>query len=323
MIVIAAILAVHAAHLPLQGGASVRDLEVMCNRGIDNPGAETAAVVAAQLQRETGARAAFLRGCQHLARRDFGKAGSEFERATKDSPNEAAFHFWFGRATGEQAQRANVLRQPGLARRTKGEFERAVELDSSYVPAREGLVRYYLAAPGMFGGSVDKAREQADAIGRINAYRGGLAHANVSIAAKDTAALIRAHEGLASLYPDSLVPRVSLFNVHSARRDWPAAWRELDAALRLRPSLATLRYAEGRVSAESGQQLDRGEAALRAYLSHAPAPNEPSHAGAHWRLGMIAAHRGDVAGARKAYEVALSLDPKFEQAKASLAKLKS
>lgn len=312
-----------AGTLLTQGSVSVRELEVMCNRGIDNPGAETAGVVAAQLQRETGPRASFLRGCQHLAKRDFGKAGAEFERATRESPNEAAFHFWFGRATGEQAQRANVLRQPGLARRTKGEFERAVELDSSYIPAREGLVRYYIAAPGMFGGSIDRAREQAAAITRLNAYRGGLAHANVAIADKDTAALIRAHEELAALFPDSLVPRVSLFNVHAARRDWPAAWRELDAALRLRPSLVTLRYAEGRVAAESGQQLDRGEAALRAYLGHSPAPNEPSLAGAHWRLGMIAAHRGDVAGARKSYETALSVDPKFEPAKAALARLKS
>jgi tetratricopeptide (TPR) repeat protein len=301
---------------------SLRDLERTCFAVTDDPRPAIVEQLTPLIGRETGVRLSFLRGCRLLAEEKFGPAGAEFEKAVKGEPNEAIYHFWFGRATGEQAQRANPLRQPGLARRTKGEFEKAAALDSNYLPAREGLLQYYLAAPGFLGGSIDQARVQAAAIARLNPYRGGIAHANVAFAAKDTAGLIRAHEGLVAAFPDSATPHSVLYNVHMARKQWPLAWAAIDRLERLRPEMTVLRYAIGRAAAESGEQLDRGEASLRQYLQHAPVPNEPSPAAAHWRLGMIAEKRGDTAAARREYETAAGLDPKLKQAKEALARLK-
>ncbi|HEX9565187.1 MAG TPA: hypothetical protein VF981_14490 [Gemmatimonadaceae bacterium] len=300
--------------------AAARELERVCDRAVSDPRPQTSDALEERLPSETGAAASFLRGCQQLARRDFGRAGAEFERAVKAEPSVAVYHFWFGRASGEQAQRANILRQPGLARRTKGEFEKAVALDPTYIPAREGLVRYYIAAPGAFGGSVDRAREQAVEISRLNAYRGGLAHANVAIAARDTAALVAAHDRLAAQFPDSAVPWLSLVNIHLARRQWLSAWSAIDSVERRRPDLATVPYAIGRAAAESGEQLDRGEAALHAYLRHTPAPNEPGHAATYWRLGGIARQRGDTTAARRAWETALTIDPTFQPVRDALAR---
>jgi tetratricopeptide (TPR) repeat protein len=197
-----------------------------------------------------------------------------------------------------------------------------VALDSTYVPAREGLLRYYVAAPGVLGGSLDRAREQADAIGKLNPYRGGLAHANVAVAAKDTAALIRAHESLVAQFPDSVAPHFALYNVHLARRQYAPAWSVVDRLEQLRSAPPVVRYAIGRAAAESGEQLDRGEQSLRAYLQHTPGPNEVSHAVANWRLGMIAEKRGNKAAARESFEAALKLDPNFRQAKEALARLR-
>ena len=101
-----------------------------------------------------------------------------------------------------------------------------------------------------------------------------------------------------------------------------AAWSQVDRLEKLRPDLPIVRYAVGRAAAESGEQLDRGEAALRKYVDYTPKPNEPSLAAAHWRLGMIAEHRGDRAAARQAYETASKIDPNFKAAKEALARLK-
>ncbi len=90
----------------------------------------------------------------------------------------------------------------------------------------------------------------------------------------------------------------------------------------LRPDLPIVRYAIGRAAAESGEQLDRGEAALRKYLEYSPHPNEPSIAAAHWRLGMIAEHRGDIPAARQSYETAAKMDPNLKPAKDALARMK-
>ena len=102
----------------------------------------------------------------------------------------------------------------------KGEFEKAAALDSTYIAPHEGLLRFYLAAPGFLGGSVDRARMEADAITKLNTWRGGLAHSNVAFAAKDTAALIQANEKLIAEYPDSITPYFTLFNVQLAKRQW-------------------------------------------------------------------------------------------------------
>jgi len=307
---------------PLGAQSSLRDVERTCFRVTDNPTPENVALLQPLVTSETGARLAFLKGCKLMTEEKWGPAGGEFEKAVKAEPNEPVYHFWFGRATGEQAQRANPIRQPGLARRTKGEFEKAVALDSTYVPAREGLLRYYLAAPGFLGGSIDNARKQALDITKLNPYRGGIALANVALQAKDTVGLISAHEGLLSQFPDSATPYLVLIQVQQARKQWAQAWSMVDRFEKARADLPVVSYVIGRTAAESGDQLDRGESALRQYLQYTPKPNEPSLAAAHWRLGMIAEKRGNTAVARQEYQTATTMDPKLKQAKEALARLK-
>ncbi|MDQ6829272.1 MAG: tetratricopeptide repeat protein [Gemmatimonadota bacterium] len=81
-------------------------------------------------------------------------------------------------------------------------------------------------------------------------------------------------------------------------------------------------YQLGKTAAMSGQRLDAGEAALKKYLTMPVTRGNPTPAGAHYRLGMIAERRGNSAGAKAEYETAVSLDPKLEDAKKALAKLK-
>ena len=313
---------IHFVVLIAAQSGTLRDLERTCFRITDDPRPDNVAQLTPMIASETGARQSFLKGCKLMTEEKWGPAGGEFEKAVRAEPNEPVYHFWFGRATGEQASRANPLRQPGLARRTKGEFERAIALDSTYVPAREGLLRYYLAAPGFLGGSIDNARKQAVEIAKLNPYRGGISHANVAFAAKDTAAVIRAHEGLVAQFPDSLTPHITLINVQLTRKQWSQAWAAVDRMHQALPEMPIVRYVIGRVAAESGEQLDRGESALREYLAHAPKPNEPSLAATHWRLGMIAEKRGDTAAARQQYQAAATMDPKLRQAKEALSRLK-
>jgi tetratricopeptide (TPR) repeat protein len=307
----------------LAGGQdSMRDLERLCSRIVDDPRPANLTAMQVLIDSETGSRHSYLTGCRLLAEQKWGAAGNGFEKAVKAEPDVAIYHFWFGRATGEQAQRANPIRQPGLARRVKGEFEKAAALDPTYIAPHEGLLRFYLAAPGFLGGSVDRARGEAEAITKINAFRGGLAHANVAFAARDTMGVIRAHEKLIADFPDSTTSYFTLLNVQLVRHQWAAAWGMAGKLEHLRPELPIVRYAIGRAAAESGEQLDRGEAALRKYLEYSPRPNEPSIAAAHWRLGMIAEHRGDIPAARQAYETAAKMDPNLKQAKDALARVK-
>jgi tetratricopeptide (TPR) repeat protein len=310
----------------VQDSASVADAR-LCQRALNSNAAPAAradldrsldgAVAAKQV-----ARAAFLRGCQRFAEGKADKADDEFERAVKLEDGNAVYHFWLGRAIGDQAEDANPLRQPGLAKRTKTEFERASALAPDYLDAREGLVEYYLAAPGFLGGSKDKARAQAAEIAKRNPYRGAALAVTIALRSNDTTAAIGGYESMIAAHPDSAGLYSSLATLLGAQRRWTEAWTTIDRLNALRPGSPAAGYAVGRMAAESGERLDEGEAALRRYLTQAPETGLPSHAGAHWRLGMIAEKRGDRAGARREYQGALALDPTLKGAKDGLARVK-
>ncbi len=323
---LSALLLTLAATAATQDGTSLADSR-LCDRALSSSAPPS---VRADLDRELAsavasgqrARASFLRGCQQFADRKPDKADDEFEMAVKLEDGYAVYHFWLGRAVGDQARTANPLRQPGLARRTKAEFERAAALAPDYIEAREGLLEYYLAAPGILGGSTDKARAEAAEISKRNPFRGSVLEITIALRTNDTTAAIRGYESLIAANPDSAGLYSAFANLLATQRRWSDAWKAVDRLNALRPDWAPARYAIGRMAAESGERLDQGEAALRAYLTQPPEAGQPSHAGAHWRLGMIAEKRGDRAGARREYEAALALDPNLATAKAALARVK-
>lgn len=268
------------------------------------------------------ARATFLQGCAAMAADRFSDAADLFERVVKSDDRNAVAHFYLGQAYGAQAERANVFKQASLARKTKSEFDRAVQLDPDYVDARAGLVQFYWQAPGIVGGSKDKAREQIDEIRRRDPYRAGLISANLASRDKDTAGALRAYEQLATQFPDSIGVQVNVISLEVQLKQYDGAFQHIDRLQRAHPDAMLAQYVLGRTSAESGQQLERGEQALRRYLAYTPKSNEPSLAAAHWRLGMIQQQRGQTENARAEYRTALSLDPKLAGAKESLSKLK-
>lgn len=284
----------------------------------------TPAARAAATARATGstAAAAFMSGCLAMGQGKPDKGAEHFERATEREATRSLYFDWLGRAYGDQALRANKLRQAMLARKTKAAFERAVALDADNLDARSYLVDYYQLAPGFMGGSEAKATEQMEAIRARNAYVGGFTAATVKTRRKDLAGAEREYAALVRSHPDSLAPRVSLLSVQITASRWADAFRTLDAARATQPDARVLGYIAGRLSALSGQRLEAGEAALRQYLAAPPKAGEPALANAHFRLGQVLQHRGDVAGARRELQTAVSLDPKLTDAKTALAGLK-
>lgn len=262
--------------------------------------------------------AAFARGCLFMGDGQFAKASDEFERAVAADQASAAYHFQLGQAYGARAQHANVFKQAVLARKAKAEFDRAVELDPDLIDARVGLVTFYLLAPGILGGSTDKARAEAEEIRRRNPYRGGLAFAQIAGRVEDVAGASRELEALTRQYPDSTLPYVALASGYAERKLWPDAWGVADRFARALPDVPVGDYVVGRLAAESGEQLERGRTALTRYLQTTPRPGDPPLALAHWRLGAIYERQEKKDAARAEYEAALRLDPKLAGARDAL-----
>lgn len=267
--------------------------------------------------------AAFYLGQIEMGVNDDGKAADWFEKAVKMSPRNSVYYDWLGRAYGRQAQHASKFRLPFLARKTKNAWDTSLALDPNNLDVREDLITYYTQAPGFLGGSKDKAKEMVVEISKRNAYRGAFAAVNLCIAQKDNACAERELLGITAANPDSASAFASLAGFYANQKDYDKAFAVIDARLRERPTELTTLFALGRTAALSGQNLDRGEQALKKYLSAPPPEHGPAPANAHYRLGMVYEKKGAKDLARREYQTTLQLNPRHEEAQKSLKALEN
>jgi predicted Zn-dependent protease len=75
------------------------------------------------------------------------------------------------------------------------------------------------------------------------------------------------------------------------------------------------------LAGNQNQQLQRAEQLLRDYLAQPPEGRQPSHAGAHWRLGQVLERQGRKAEAVREFQIAVQQDGSLEQAKKDLKRL--
>lgn len=113
-------------------------------------------------------------------------AHDAIDEAIDLNENVARYHLTRGSILGQKAMSANVISQGFLAPKIKNAFLKASVLDPANVEARISLYNYYIMAPGIMGGSDEKALDQANTVVTLNAYRGHLLLANYYNRKKDT-----------------------------------------------------------------------------------------------------------------------------------------
>ncbi|HYO15699.1 MAG TPA: tetratricopeptide repeat protein [Thermoanaerobaculia bacterium] len=266
--------------------------------------------------------AAYYAGRSLFALRRYEPAMGWLEKAVELAPKNSEYHLWLGRACGQAALEASVLRAPGLAKRTKAAWEKAVALEGGNLDARQDLMQYYLNAPGIMGGSEVKAREQAAEIQKRDAVRGHVAWAIVHATKKNPAAAEKELAAAIRLDPSNPRPRFALGALQQNAERWAEAFETYEAILEIEPYHWDSLYQIGKIGATTGQRLDRAEECLKRYLGHTPAgyPHAPL-SNAHYRLGMVYEKKGNKALARTHYRKAVELDPKLEEARRALGKL--
>jgi len=233
------------------------------------------------------AEAYFFLGQSFLYSNDAAQALPALEKAVELDPTNSRYVRHLGDACGMTAQKAGLFAKMGWAKKCKAAYDKAVELDPKDIAARWSVMEYCRQAPGFLGGGMEGAYVQAAEIKKIDSARGCAAYLELYLADKKNA------EALALA----------------------------DEVIKQKADDYQTLYQIGKLADTTGQELDRGLAALRRCLTISPPGDNRGYVPAHWRIGNILAQKGDKAAARAAYEAALALNPQFPEAIASLAKL--
>src|SRR6266508_2469690 len=199
------------------------------------------------------ARAASYLGRVYLAVGNSDRAVEWMGRSVALEPTNAEYHLWLGRAYGNQAMQASVLKQPALARKVRKEFEEASRLDPDNLEARFGLIEFYLRAPAILGGSPKKAGEQAEEIRRRDALEGYRAAGRIAEHRKDLDLALAQYEAAGREFPEQIEPFYWIGALLVRKGDYARAFDVYEKVLESNPSEIKACYQIGRVASLSGQ----------------------------------------------------------------------
>ena len=248
------------------------------------------------------------------------RLSSACTKATQALPHSSEAQDWLGRALGMKAERAGPIAGLSLALKVRAAFESAVALDPENGDAINDLGEFYIDAPMIIGGGLDKSTALAN---QALAQRPQPAHRILAMTAEK-----RKDYGTAER---EFRAAVAVANRADAWNDLGAFYRrrgEYDKAVEaLKQGLAVNRAKDASL-VDAASLLDRmhrepelAEKALRDYLESGVKSDDAPAIKVHVMLGKQLESRGDKAGAKIEFETALQMASDYAPAKQALQEL--
>jgi tetratricopeptide (TPR) repeat protein len=259
----------------------------------------------------------------YLSLDDYDSAIKYGEKAVKLDDSKSEYHLWLGNAYGVQAQKGSKLKTLFRAKKVKNEFEKAVELDSTNLEARFGLIQYYVMAPGIMGGDKQEARRQAEIIEKMDPLYGAYSWVLFWQKEKDFDKVETYLRKAVELDTSSTYRARYWLGSHlQEQKKYPQAAEVFEKLYNEHPDQTGALYQVGRSYLFAKDSLEKAERCFKQYLQVQPQKDTPDWAAAHWRLGMVYDLQGKTDLAIAELEEAIKLDPKDENYKKTLKELK-
>lgn len=217
----------------------------------------------------------FLEGRCWYYRSDYRQAVETFEKLTQAEPRYGPYMNWLGKAWGRRAENANVFQAPGFASRARQAFEKAVELDPSHKDSLEDLFQYYLEAPGMLGGGLDKAQRLLPMIQKVDPAGYQSALAQIAEKKRDYSAAEAHFRQAAAAVPRLAGKRVDLARFLARRGRMKEAEVVFGEAAKVAPADRARLFAQAEVYIEAKTNPSEARRLLTEYLSLPLTPDDP------------------------------------------------
>ncbi len=254
----------------------------------------------------------------YYAIEDWDSAVRAGERAVSLRPDAASYHLWLAREYGQKAADSNPLKAAGIARKAKNEFELAVRLDPANVQGRADLSEYYVEAPAIMGGGLDKAREQA---ALMQKYDPAMSHWILGkIAEKEKRWDEAEREYMAGVQvtknPADYWLQVASLQCKRGQLDQMQKTVQIAIAQQNKPPET---YFDGAsVLYEGGRDFPAAVQYLKDYLASGQLVEDAPAFRAHYLLGRVYEGMGNRAAAAAEYQASLSLASGFAPARTAL-----
>ncbi len=241
----------------------------------------------------------------------------ECQLAASSDPASSDNQMWLGRAYGFKASHANPLSALSLAVKVRVSFERAVQLDPENIHALNDLGEFYVAAPSLIGGGLDRAQALA---ARMQPHFPSQAHRLLALIAekKKEDAIAEAEFSnavAAGKTPEAYIDLGHFYERHhQADKMVDALQSGIATDRRKGPSLVDA----ASILTDAHRSPELAENLLRAYLSSSGKTDDAPAFKVHLQLGDLLAQQGDPAAAHREYAAALALASNYAPARKAM-----
>jgi len=253
------------------------------------------------------------------------EALERFKRAAELAPGNPDYQFWLASASFDRVDDVGMLSKMSLASDGEKAFEAAIALDPGHVAARVGLARFLLNAPGIAGGSVEKAKAQGDALlalpERRGEFQGRMVLAGIAAHEQNWAEMSKQFTAAETAQGDGADPLGALRShaswLSNRKKDPQAAMPVMERYVKAAPADdLTALFFDGEVKREQGRCADALPRYDQVITKFAGAR------GSRWGAAVCREQLGRKAEARRDYEEYARRFPEDDRAKEAKAAIK-
>ena len=206
---------------------------------------------------------------------DYKKSTEALEKAAALDPTNSEVFHWLGRAYGRRAETSSPFTAPGLASRARQALEKAVALDPNNKDAVTDLFDFYLQAPGLVGGGVDKAEKLVSLISSEDPAQGHFAQAQLDTKRKEYQTAEEHLRQAVEIAPQQvgLVLNLARFLAQRGRIEESDAM--FQRAIAMAPNNPKVLYARAETFIEEHRNLDEARELLQRFLNSPLTANDP------------------------------------------------
>jgi tetratricopeptide (TPR) repeat protein len=201
---------------------------------------------------------------------------SYLERAVAEDPLNSSYYDWLGKAYGRRAEQSRFLTAIAYAQKTRESFEKAAALDEANLEALGDLFEYYLEAPGIAGGGIDKAENVAARIHRSNEVEGHYVLARIAEKRRDAPTAEREYRSAMQLASGDIGRVIDLASFLSRQGRYQESEKLFDVAGQMAPDSPKLTFARAECYVRTRRKLPEARALIQRYIGSRHTPDDPS-----------------------------------------------
>jgi tetratricopeptide (TPR) repeat protein len=245
---------------------------------------------------------------------DADKAKGYLEESVAIEPNTSDEYYWLGAVYGVLAQNANIFKQASYASSAHKYFQLAVDTDPKKVEAQRGLFDFYIIAPGIMGGGVDKAEKTLNDIRLLSPVDADIKQLDLYGKKEESEKQLAQAKFLIATYPNSAEALFKAAHTFRNQQKLDSAITSFELASKLPITLQNRMFVEtsifqfGETCQWANVRLDDAIANVEKYISLKTGAKNAELNWPRWTLAKLYYQKGDM---ERYQSLRKQLDPAF------------